>query len=339
MGYNVDNVDDRGYSSGRLIAMPSPPHEVLIVALREQPALLRSLVTKLSEASLPRGVHPIDASLRFVKPAEVRMDLVLQNRSKEWVIVELQLAIDPEKRKKWLLAASLLLNQTGVLGDVIVITARRSVGRWASRVAQLQTPLGTKLSLTPVVLTLGMKEAEALLDQEQPELALFAAWAMQHRHGSKARDVVERAIDLTESLPPALRRPQMDAIVSVLSERMFALFQEDVMNPDKSQERPAVRRFRLLMQEQGRMEGKQGALVTLLEARGLSLTAHDRATIAACVDSDELDRWIVAAATASSIKDVLRSAPKTAASRTRGKRTATPRATTPSRKSARAIKP
>lgn len=330
--------------------MPSPAHEVLIVTLREQPALLRALVAKLTGAAPPRGLRPVDATVRFVKTAEVRMDLVFQKRSEDRVIVELQRAIDPAKRRRWLLAASLLLDQTGVLGDLIVITARRSVGRWASRVAQLQTPLGTKLALTPVVLTLGMKEVEALLDQQQPELALFAAWAMQHRHGSKAREVVERAIELTERLPPPLQRPQMDAIVSVLNERMIALLRKDFMNPDKSHERPAVRSFRLFMQEQGRkegrlegvaegvVEGKRSALITLLEARGLSLSARELAHIVACSDPSALDQWIALAANASSTADVLRPAPKTAEPRNRTKRTTTPRATT-SRKPARASKP
>lgn len=338
--------------------MPSAAHEVLIVALREQPTLLRALVAKLTGAALPRDLRPVDATVRFVKTAEVQMDLVFQKRAEDWVIVELQRAIDPAKRRRWLLAASLLLDQTGVLGDLIVITARRSVGRWASRVAQLRTPLGTKLALTPVVLTLGMKEVEALLDQQHPELALFAAWAMQHRHGSKAREVVERAIELTERLPPSLRRPQMDAIVSVLSERMIALLREDFMNPDKSHERPAVRSFRLFMQEQGRkegrlegvaqgraqgvaqgvVEGKRGALITLLEARGLSLSARERAIIVACSEPVALDQWIALAANASSTADVLRPALETAAPRNRTKRTATPRATT-SRKPARASKP
>ncbi len=142
----------------------------------------------------------------------------------------------------------------------------------------------------------------------------------------------------------------MDAIVSVLNERMIALLRKDFMNPDKSHERPAVRSFRLFMQEQGRkegrlegvaegvVEGKRSALITLLEARGLSLSARELAHIVACSDPSALDQWIALAANASSTADVLRPAPKTAEPRNRTKRTTTPRATT-SRKPARASKP
>jgi hypothetical protein len=56
--------------------MPGTAHEVLIVALREQPSLLGVLVAKLTGISLPRGFKPVDSVVRFVKTAEVRPDLL-----------------------------------------------------------------------------------------------------------------------------------------------------------------------------------------------------------------------------------------------------------------------
>ena len=126
--------------------MANEPHEVLIVALREEPALLDTLVEALTGARLPRGLKPTDATARFAKPAEVRLDLVLRSERRRWAIVEIQRGIDPQKRRRWLLAASLLFDQTGVLGEVIVITARRAVARWAMHVAHVRTRLGTERS-------------------------------------------------------------------------------------------------------------------------------------------------------------------------------------------------
>ncbi|WP_437612267.1 hypothetical protein WMF20_08525 [Sorangium sp. So ce834] len=305
--------------------MPSTPHEVLIVALREQPGLLGALVSKLTGVKLPRSLKPADATLRFVKPAELRLDLVLQGGRRRWVLVELQRGIDPAKRRRWPLAASLLFSQTGALGDVIVITARRAVARWAERVACVRTRLGTELQLRPVVLHLGADEGKALLDERHPELALFAAWAMQHRHGPGARAVVERAFELTERLPRALRRAQQRAILSVLSERMLELLREASMNPDKIPETPAARKLRLFLEAQGRKkgraegeakgraegeakgraEGRQDALLTLLRARGLSPSQDDEARIRACADAAKLDRWIAQAATATTVREAL----------------------------------
>ncbi|WP_437726214.1 hypothetical protein [Sorangium sp. So ce861] len=309
--------------------MPSTPHEVLIVALREQPGLLGALVTKLTGVKLPRSLKPADATLRFVKPAELRLDLVLQGGRRRWVLVELQRGVDPAKRRRWPLAASLLFSQTGALGDVIVITARRAVARWAERVACVRTRLGTELQLRPVVLHLGADESKALLDERHPELALFAAWAMQHRHGPAARAVVERAFELTERLPRALRRAQQRAILSVLSERMLELLREASMNPDKIPETPAARKLRLFLEAQGRKkgraegeakgraEGRQDALLTLLRARGLSPSQNDEARIRACADAAKLDRWIAQAATATTVREALRTRTQSARARPR----------------------
>ncbi len=97
--------------------MPSKPHEVVVVALREQPALLSALVSKLTGGKLARKLKPEDSTVRFVKPAELRLDLVFRDGRRRWVLVELQRGVDPKKRRRWPLAASLLLNQTGTLGD------------------------------------------------------------------------------------------------------------------------------------------------------------------------------------------------------------------------------
>jgi hypothetical protein len=86
--------------------MPGKPHEVLIVALREQPALLGALVAKLSRFRLDRDLKPVESTLRFVKPAELRLDLVLRGRRRRWAIVEIQRGIDWTKRRRWLLGAS-----------------------------------------------------------------------------------------------------------------------------------------------------------------------------------------------------------------------------------------
>jgi hypothetical protein len=55
----------------------------------------------------------------------------------------------------------------------------------------------------------------------------------------------------------------------------------------------------------GEAKGKQDALLTLLAARGLAVTAANRARIKACDKTATLDRWIARAATALSVTAVL----------------------------------
>src|SRR5215510_6331856 len=198
--------------------MPSTPHEVMVAALREQPTLLPLLVRALTGRTMAQNLKPVDSTVRFVKVAEFNPDLLFA-REPQWAVIEVQNDIDPDKQRRWLLAAGVLLDQTGVLGDVIVLTAHRAVADWALTVAHVETPLGTTLALTPVVLYVGPEMLNRLLSEEHPELAVVATWAVSHRHGPRAQEVVMRALAMTEHLPAALQDTQRNAILSLLSER------------------------------------------------------------------------------------------------------------------------
>jgi len=288
--------------------MPGTPHEVMVAALREQPTLLPALVQVLTGRTMTPGLEPVDSTVRFVKVAEFNPDLLFASEP-GWTLVEVQNDIDPDKQRRWLLAAGVLLDQTGVLGDVIILTAHRAVAEWALTVAHLQTPLGTKLELTPVALYVGPEMLDRLLTEEHPELAVAATWAVAHRHGPRAKKVVMRALEVTEKLPAALQVTQRNAILSLLSERTLVWLEEMQMNPDRIPMSPAALRFKARLQAEGKQEGfaegERKALLTLLGARGLSVTAEERAAIEGCTDPAKLDQWIVRAVSAGSVAEML----------------------------------
>lgn len=295
--------------------MPSRRHEVLVTMLHEQPELLTALLQTLTGHTLPPGLAPVDSTTRFVQTAEVRPDLLLAGE-RAWAIVEVQDKIDPEKQRRWPLAVGVLFDQKRALGDVIVITSRKSVATWARTAAHVHTALGTRLELTPVVLHLGPERLDALLSEKAPPLAMLAAWAVSHRHGPEAQRVVERAIEVTEALPAELQKAQKSAILNLLDERMTAWLEEMSMDPAKIPMTPAARRILALWEQRdqaatdkglakGRAEGKREALVALLGARGIAPTAEQRATIEACEDPAQLERWIVEAATATAAAQVI----------------------------------
>jgi hypothetical protein len=234
---------------------------------------------------------------------------VYLGRRRRWVVVEVQNKIDPKKRRRWLLAASLLFNAHGQMGDVLVITASRHVARWAADVASARSKLGTQLTLRPVVLLLAGAAVEALLDPRQPELAFFAAWAMQERHGRAAKQTVRRAIELTGKLPAPLREQQARAILNVLNEEMAPFFDEVMMETSKQGATPWARavlaKIEARGREKGKADGKQEALLAVLTSRELPVSATQEKRIKKCTDLDVLDLWIRRATTASSVKDVL----------------------------------
>ena len=57
--------------------------------------------------------------------------------------------------------------------------------------------------------------------------------------------------------------------------------------------------------EQGIELGLQRALVSLLMARGFVVSEAQRQRIVSCTDAEVLNRWVIAAASATSVEDVL----------------------------------
>jgi hypothetical protein len=51
-------------------------------------------------------------------------------------------------------------------------------------------------------------------------------------------------------------------------------------------------------------EGEAKAIVTVLEARGLTLSAEDRARITACTDLDQLDAWLHRVGSVTTVSDL-----------------------------------
>jgi hypothetical protein len=205
------------------------------------------------------------------------------------------------------------------MGDLWVITASRRTATWARAACDAAGRAGTRMRVEPIVLLLGRKEVELLLDDGRPSLAFFAAWAMQRRHGLDAEQVVERAMEVSDRLPrAALRRRQELDIMGVLNGRLVKKLQETIMDDKRYAESRWIREMRHEMfgdheaeflargeargKAEGKAEGKRDALLLVLEGRGLSMTKAQRAPILACEDLAKLDRWIAASGRVASVQ-------------------------------------
>lgn len=298
-------------------------HDVLIQALREDAALLPALMAKLTGRPLSVPLEPIDSAVRFTGAIELRPDVVYR-AGPRWLACEVQNKVDEEKARSWLMAVAVLRFEHRCMGDLVVITASRSVARWAAKVAHERGPVGTRSHLTPVILWLDPRRAIELLDPERPELALCAAWAMKSRHGGAALRIVSRAFSLSDSLPPPLRQAQRHAIMQVLSDRMRSYIQEVTMHPDRFPETAEDRNIRLFLESiesegkkrglakglaeglaEGLLNAKREDLMMILTERGLAVTGVARKRIQSCTDSAQLDAWMKRALVATSLREVL----------------------------------
>jgi hypothetical protein len=227
------------------------------------------------------------------------------------VLVEVQLDEDEVKARKWPLSIAALWNQHGVSGDLIVITAARSVAEWALTVGRMKGPLGTRLMAEPVVVQLTGDVADILLDPAHPELAFFAAWTVHDRYGPEAQAIIERATDPIETLPDeTLQRTLIRYILGMLHEKLLKIIREVSMNSQKVPVSPALQRlgeeFRAMYGAELEAQGEAKALLRLLAARKLPVDGATRSRILTCTDTASLERWIDQAANATSIDEVFR---------------------------------
>ena len=300
--------------------------------LAEQPELFALLLRKVAGVELQAPLTRADAAVRYTQVIEVRPDLLFHTPDGASVALEVQGDEDDDKGRRWGVLMAVVHDTSGVMGDLVILTWSPRVARWAGRVGHVRGPLGTRSTLTPIVILLSGEVVEELLDPAHPELAFFAAWAMQHRHGRKAKRTVERALTITERLPGPLREAQRRAIYQVLSERMLAFLEEAAMDPSKIPESPRAREVRekqdamlaravetmdpLLKahleagaeargEARGEVRGEARALLTFLTARGFAPSDADRARVLGCRDLATLDRWTRQAVTASSIDAAL----------------------------------
>ena len=111
----------------------------------------------------------------------------------KWAVVEVQRRIDAAKARRWPLAMALMGDRYGVDGELVVITASSRVASWA-RGAAVHRSGETRWGVRPTVLHLGPQEAERILAEGAPEMAVFAAWVMQQRRGAQAAAIARRAL-------------------------------------------------------------------------------------------------------------------------------------------------
>jgi ribosomal protein L12E/L44/L45/RPP1/RPP2 len=289
--------------------MPSPAHDTAVARIVADPELLSTLAEKILGSPLPT-LPAFDSTARIVRADEIRPDAIFAEKTGPWNALEVQDDEDPDKIRRWPLLVSALHSQRGCMGDLVVLTARAYVARWAEEACVLVGPRGTELRLKPVVLLLTEKNVGALLDEAHPELAFFAAWAVHHRHGRRAERLVRRALGLVEKVSEPLRKDLNQGIFNVLNPRLCQALEELNMGwMDNVPEGEYVRDLRL------RAEAKatRQALLTVLEARGLEPSEAERATVAACSDPATLDTWIRNATRAATTAEALVPAPPPAA--------------------------
>jgi hypothetical protein len=297
-----------------MLVAPSLLHEGILMMFRNRPELAPELLRSALDVDVPpfSSVVVESGDLTEPIPTEYRADLVLVLRVAGKpvlaVAVEAQLRRDEEKRIAWPSYVTGLRKRFGCPALVLVVTPDEKLAVWC------RTPieLGPRSFVTPIVIGPGSIRLfdDPVEIKDDPELALLAV--MTHRRRSDAQRVAKVALEVLGSCEQgsATQVLYWELLKGALSVAARTAM-EDLMasNPEHRFDFKFEKKARAEGREEGREEGRRDALavalLTVLEARGLTLTVAQRAQIEGCGQSATLEIWLQRAARATTVKDVL----------------------------------
>jgi hypothetical protein len=292
--------------------MPSQLHEALLLLFRNRPELAPELLHDVLGLALPTYTEAriASAELTDVQPAEYRADLVVllhRGRPVLGIVVEVQLARDPDKPFVWPVYAAGLRARIRCATTLLVLAANDRVARWAARPIELGggnrfAPFVIGPSGVPQITTVEQARAD-------PELAVLSAIA----HGkdpdpARAVEIALAATVASDGLDAERAGVYYDLIVSAMSRAARKVFQS--MNPETYvYQSDFARRYLARGEAKGRAEGRAELLLKLLGSK-FGAVPPGVAERVRCASVEELDTFAERLLTAEAIDEVFGTPPQ-----------------------------
>jgi hypothetical protein len=264
--------------------VPSLPHELIVGLFRDRGELLRELVGRRLGLGGLVG-EDVSGELTQVTPTEYRADGVTvfrdaQRRARLAVVLEVQRAIDRDKRRTWPVYVATTRARFDCPTILLVVALNAEVARWARASIALGHP---GFTLTPVVIS--GAEIPQIVDEKEarraPQLAVLSALA------HPKLQVAAAAITGIEELPEEEARLYFDAVLAGLPH-------QERQNLEAQMQGYQYRsQFARTFVAQGRQEGKQLAVRELAQVKLGVLTAEQEAAISSIEEEEKLSALIV----------------------------------------------
>ncbi len=286
--------------------MPSMAHEILVDLFKNRPSLAAEILVEVLGLSLPAYTEAriASADLTEIQPAEYRADVVVillhDGNPVRVIIVEVQLAADPQKRLSWPAYVTVARAVHGCPADLLVVAPDPAVASWCAEPIEIGAP-GFVLcppvlrrTAIPVVTDLG----EAA---RRPELGVLSAMA----HGQ-----TEQGTTIAAAVLPAIReldddrvRLYYDLVYNSLNDAARRAL--ETMMKGYEYQSDFAKKYVAQGRAEGRAEEAARAVLTVLQARGLAVPDAARERILAQKDPERLERWLEKAVVAGSVTAVL----------------------------------
>lgn len=287
--------------------MPSLLHDGIVRLFRDRPDLAPTLLRDVLGVTLPpyHEARIESGDLTDVVPAARHADVVIVlTRDGSPVhadIVEVQLAVDPDKLLSWPAYVANLRGRLGCDVELLVVAPDRAVASWAARPIRMgPSNLFHALVIGPERLPSIEGRARA---RSHPELSVLTAMA----HGQSASRHALRSALTAMDAAMALEGPRAllysDLVWLALNDAARRAL-EAMMRPGGYEyQSEFVRRYFEEGRTEGRAEGRAELLSKQLQLKFGALPDDVRERIAAA-SIDELDRWAERVLTAATLDEL-----------------------------------
>ncbi|MBK6688043.1 MAG: hypothetical protein IPG45_26445 [Deltaproteobacteria bacterium] len=273
--------------------MPSVLHEAILELFRSRTTLAPELLRDVLGVPVPDYERAVSVESTFTElvPTEYTADLVILLEDDEpvlGIVVEVQLARDPDKLYSWPFYAASLRARHRCPATVLVVTPSAAVAEWAAAVIDLGGPNRYRpWVLGPSLVPLITDEEEAL---SAPELGVLSALA--HGRDQEGAAVAFAAMVGLQRVDDNTRSVYYDLIMASLSEAARKGLEAMVQSRKHEYISDfAKENFARGLQE-GRQEGQALALLTLIGHRGWAPTPEQVVLIQSATE-EELTAWLL----------------------------------------------
>ena len=281
--------------------MPSMAHEVLVDLFKNRPELGPELLTEALGVTLPSysEARVVSIDLTQIRPAEYRADVVVllldAGAPISVVIVEVQLAVDDDKRFTWPEYLMGARARYRCPAGLLVVAPQPEVAAWCAQ--PIDTGVPGFVLIPPV---LGRQAVPVITDPAEaarrPELAVLSA--MAHGESEQGAAIASAVLPAVRGLDDERARFYGDLVLNSLNDAARRAL-EAMMKGYEYQSDFAKKYVAL-----GRSEGEAYALLTVLRGRGIAVPDAARERILAEKDPARLERWLEKAGTSASVMEI-----------------------------------
>jgi hypothetical protein len=286
--------------------MPSIAHEILVDLFKNRPSLAAEILVEVLGLSLPAYTEAriASADLTEIQPAEYRADVVVVLLDRDVpvrvIIVEVQLAVDSQKRLSWPAYVTVSRAVHGCPAALLVVAPDPVVAGWCAEPIEtgvpgfvLRPPV-LRRTAVPVVTDPG----EAA---RRPELGVLSVLA--HGETEQGATIAAAVLPAIQGVDDDRLRLYCDLVYNSLNKAARRAL--EAMMKGYEYQSDFAKKYVAQGRAEGRTEEAARNLLTVLRVRGLVVPEADRERILSEKDPERLERWLEKAAVAASVAAVL----------------------------------